>query len=164
MNQAGRPPLLRCFVIMPFVERDPMHPPGFFDEVFEHLLLPAVSRAGFEAMTARRAGTDLIQSTIVNDLLDADLVLCDLTEHNPNVLFELGLRLGNDLPVALVKALGTPPLFDIDHMLRVAEYSPNLWRSTLDEDGRKIEGHLRAAWDSRATGRSFMRVLRDRPS
>jgi hypothetical protein len=91
-------------------------------------------------------------------------VLCDLTEHNPNVLFELGLRVANDKPVALVKARGTPTLFDIDHMLRVAEYSPNLWPSTLAADARTIEDHMRAAWDGRLDGRSFMAVLRDPPS
>ncbi|MEA2168017.1 MAG: hypothetical protein QOF76_1317 [Solirubrobacteraceae bacterium] len=51
-------------------------------------------------------GSDLIHSTIVNDLLAADRVLCDLTEHNPNVLSELGMRMHADKPVALVRASG----------------------------------------------------------
>jgi hypothetical protein len=33
-------------------------------------------------------------------------VLADLTEHNPNVLFELGLRMAVNKPIALVKAKG----------------------------------------------------------
>jgi hypothetical protein len=48
-----------------------------------------------------------MQATIVNQLLDADLVIADLTENNPNVLFELGLRLSEDRPVALIRAKGT---------------------------------------------------------
>jgi hypothetical protein len=72
---------------MPFVERHESHPPGFFAEVLQQLLTPAATAAGFEVKTAIRQGSDVIQSTIVNDLLDADLVLADLTEHNPNVLF-----------------------------------------------------------------------------
>ena len=76
----------------------------------------------------------MIQSTIVTELLAADIVLADLTEHNPNVLFELGMRIAADKPVALVRAKGTGPIFDVDNLLRVEEYSPNLWQSTLAGD------------------------------
>ncbi|MEY2425828.1 MAG: hypothetical protein QOI61_1400 [Actinomycetota bacterium] len=149
-----------CFVIMPFSERSDDHAPGFFDEVLEQLFTPAAKRAGFRVTTARRQGSDLIQSTIVNDLLDADLVLCDLTEHNPNVLFELGLRIREEKPVVLVKAVGTGPIFDVDHMLRVVEYSPNIWPSTVALDVPKIEDHIKGTWDSRETERTFMGILR----
>lgn len=49
----------------------------------------------------------MIQSTIVNELLEADLVIADLTDNNPNVLFESGLRMAEEKPVALIKAAGT---------------------------------------------------------
>ncbi|MBS1824727.1 MAG: hypothetical protein JST93_05365 [Acidobacteria bacterium] len=38
-------------------------------------------------------------AVIINDLIEADLVIADLTEHNPNVLFELGVRMVQDKPV-----------------------------------------------------------------
>jgi hypothetical protein len=38
--------------------------------------------------SVRKQGSDVIQSTIINQLLKADLVIADLTDHNPNVLFE----------------------------------------------------------------------------
>lgn len=104
---------------MPFVEHDDRYAPGFFEEVLESLFTPAATAAGFKVQTAKRQGSDVIQSTIVNDLLAADLVLCDLTEHNPNVLFELGMRMAEDLPVVLVRAKGTGAIFDVDNMLRV---------------------------------------------
>ncbi len=84
--------------------------------------------------TANRQGSDLIQSTIINDLIEADLVIADLTEHNPNVMFELGVRMAQDKPVVLIKAHGTGPLFDVDNMLRVFEYSANLWQTTVEKD------------------------------
>jgi hypothetical protein len=114
-----------CFVIMPFTERDDRHLTGFFEEVLVNLFIPAATAAGFEVQTAKRPGSDVIQATIVNDLLSADLVLADLTEHNPNVLFELGLRIMAKRPIALVRAKGTGPIFDIDNMLRVEEYDPS---------------------------------------
>ena len=152
-----------CFVVMPFTEREDAHVAGFFDEVLEELFTPAATDAGFKVQTAKRQGSDLIQSTIVNDLLEADLVLADLTEHNPNVLFELGLRIMEEKPVVLVKAAGTGRIFDVDSMLRVVEYNPNLWPSTVRSDIPRIAEHIRGAWDSRDSSRTFMSILRQAP-
>lgn len=149
-----------CFVIMPFVEKTDDNAPGFFNEVFASLFKPAIEAAGFEARTAKRQGSDVIQATIVNDLLDSPMVLCDLTEHNPNVLFELGLRMAEEKPIAIVKATGTNPIFDVDHLLRVESYNPNLWPSTVEKDVPKLTAHIQEAWATRETGRSYMSILR----
>ena len=148
-----------CFVAMPFTERDDRHPVGFFDEVLEQIFTPAIVAAGFEVRTAKRQGSDVIQSTIVTELLGADLVLADLTEHNPNVLFELGMRMHADQPIALVRAKGTGAIFDVDQMLRVADYSPNLWPSTVARDIETITEHLRAAWENRSNLQTYMKIL-----
>ena len=83
----------------------------------------------------------MIQSTIINDLIEGDLVIADLTEHNPNVMFELGVRIAQEKPVVLMKAEGTGPLFDIDNMLRVFEYNPNLWQTTIEKDLPDLRFH-----------------------
>lgn len=149
-----------CFVIMPFVERDDRHSAGFFNEVLTALFTPAITGAGLQVRTAKRQGSDVIQSTIVKELLAADLVLADLTEHNPNVLFELGMRMATDLPVVLVRAKGTGAIFDVDNMLRVEEYSPNLWSSTVKADVPRLQAHIQAAWDNRDSADTYMRLLR----
>lgn len=154
---------LDCFVIMPFRERDPSHPPGFFDEVLRSLIVPAGRKAGFTVNTANRQGSDVIQSTIINSLLNADLVLADLTEHNPNVLFELGMRMAHDKPVALIRAAGTGPIFDVDNMLRVFEYSPMLWPSTVERDLPKLVEHIRATWETRFSDHTYMKLLHRPP-
>lgn len=150
----------KLFVIMPFVEKHVDRPTGFFDEVLRSLFTPAGLGAGFIVETANRQGSDVIQSTIINDLLDADLVIADLTDHNPNVLFELGVRMAEDKPVALVKATGTGRIFDVDNMLRVYEYSSNLWQSTIEKDIPSLKDHILAAWDARESGHSYMKILR----
>lgn len=148
-----------CFVVMPFGEKEERHDVGFFAEVLRSVFTPAATNAGFQVKTAQRSGSDVIQSTIVNDLLDADLVLADLTEHNPNVLFELGVRMHKDKPVALVRAKGTGQIFDVDNMLRVLDYNPNLWPSTVESDVPKLTEHLKAAWDNRDSADTFMKIL-----
>jgi hypothetical protein len=152
--------VLKAFVIMPFVERNPERAPGFFGEVLRSLLTPAAIAAGFQVETANRQGSDVIQSTIINDLLEADLVIADLTDHNPNVLFELGMRMAEDKPVALVKASGTGRIFDVDNMLRVYEYSDNLWQSTIEKDLPTLTEHIKAAWEKRSSAQTYMKILR----
>jgi nucleoside 2-deoxyribosyltransferase len=149
-----------CFVIMPFVEHDEdRYPVGFFAEVLESLLSPAITGAGLQVRTAERQGSDLIHSTIINELLQADLVVADLTEHNPNVLFELGMRIAEDKPVVLVRAKGTGRIFDVDHVLRIVDYSPNLWPSTVAEDRPKLEAHIRGGWENRQSIETYRGIL-----
>ncbi len=71
---------LTAFVIPPFTERDPKHAKGFFLEVLRSLITP-VAKDFFKVKTANRQGSEMIQSTIINDLIEADLVIADLTEH-----------------------------------------------------------------------------------
>lgn len=146
-----------AFVILPFGERDAKHPKGFFAEVLRSLITPAAKE--FKVKTANRQGSDVIQSTIINDLLEADLVIADLTEHNPNVMFELGVRMAQDKPVVLMKAEGTGPLFDIDNMLRVFEYSPNLWATTVDKDMPNLRDFIKGAWENKQSTKTYMNIL-----
>lgn len=151
---------LKAFVIMAFTERGEKRPLGFFKEVLESLLIPAGIDAEFNVETSNKQGSDVIQSTIINDLLEADLVIADLTDHNPNVLFELGLRMAMDKPVALIKSKDTGKIFDIDNMLRVYEYNQNLWKSTIEKDVPALSEHFKAAWDNRESEQTYMKILR----
>jgi hypothetical protein len=160
LAEPARDSKLTAFVIMPFVEREEVHSDGFFDEVLKSLITPAARDAGFIVRTANRHGSDVIQSTIINDLLAADLVIADLTEHNPNVLFELGVRMANDLPICLIKASGTRQIFDVDNMLRVYTYSKNLWASTIERDLPKLTDHIKGAWETRGSESSYMKILK----
>ncbi|MCE5322867.1 hypothetical protein LLG46_06060 [bacterium] len=153
---------LRTFIVMPFSEKTDLYPKGFFDEVLRSLITPAAVSAGFKVETARRDGSDLIHSTIVNDLSDADLVIVDLTEHNPNVLFELGMRIAFEKPVALIHAIGTPSIFDVDNLLRVYAYDSRLWKTTLEQDLPKLTKHIKGAWDARKSSMTYLQLLRNK--
>lgn len=157
-NNAGT---LIAFVAMPFSEKTSAYPKGYFDEVLKHLITPAAVKANFNARTAKKAGSEVIQSTIVNDLDAADLVIVDLTEHNPNVLFELGMRIAFNKPVCLIRAKGTPAIFDIDHMLRVYDYNPCLWQTTLEIDVPALTEHISETWKKKDKDRSYLSLLRE---
>lgn len=129
--------------------------------MLKHLITPAAVRANFNSRTAKKAGSEVIQSTIVNDLFNADLVIVDLTEHNPNVLFELGMRIAFNKPVCLIRAKGTGAIFDIDQMLRVYDYNPSMWPSTLEVDIPGLSDHIAKTWEGREENRSHLTMLRD---
>ncbi|MEH2244370.1 hypothetical protein [Nostoc sp.] len=153
---------LVAFVAMPFSEKTEEYPESFFDEVLTQLITPAAIQAGFKAETAKKKGSDVIQSTIINDLSKADLVIVDLTEHNPNVLFELGWRMALDKPISLIRALGTKLIFDVDHILRVYDYNPRLWMSSLEQDIPALADHIKASWDNRDSDKSYAKILTDK--
>jgi hypothetical protein len=153
---------LTAFVILPFVEREEKHAKGFFAEVLRSIITPAAAskECGFNVKTANRQGSDMIQATIINSLVEADLVIADLTEHNPNVLFELGVRMAQEKPVVLIRALGTPALFDVDNLLRVFEYNPNLWPTTVEKDMPNLRDFIKGAWENRDPNKTYMKILR----
>lgn len=144
---------------MPFSEKTDRYAAGFFQEVLTSLVTPAAADADFNVVTARKTGSDVIQSTIIRALVDADLVIADLTEHNPNVLFELGVRMALEKPVLLIRAKGTEKIFDVDNMLRVFDYSPTLWTSSLKTDVPELTEHIKSSWEQREN-RTYMQILK----
>lgn len=82
----------KCFVIMPFSETDSLDEQKW-TEIFEHIIKPAVEESGL-GYECKRYG--LGRANIVKDILEelsgANVVIADLTDDNPNVLWELGVR------------------------------------------------------------------------
>lgn len=60
-----------------------------------------------------------IHSRIVNNLNKDDIIICDVSSRNPNVMFELGMRIAFDKPVIIIKDSQTDYCFDsgtIEHL------------------------------------------------
>ena len=61
----------------------------------------------------------VIQKRIVQNLYSSEIVVCDVSGKNPNVMFELGLRLAFDKPTVIIKDDKTDYSFDtaiIEHV------------------------------------------------
>ena len=82
-----------CFVIMPFGKKTIDNVKIDFDLVWKLLIREAGEAAGFEI---ERADSSLdhghISSSMIQDIYKADVAIADVTIHNPNVFYELGLR------------------------------------------------------------------------
>lgn len=88
-------------------------------KVFD-IVSSSVSAAGFTpnlVSNAEEAG--IIQKTIVQNLYENPVLVCDVSAKNPNVMFELGMRLAFDKPTIIVKDDATSYSFDtgqIEHL------------------------------------------------
>ncbi|MET4695172.1 hypothetical protein [Endozoicomonas lisbonensis] len=61
----------------------------------------------------------VIQKRIVQNVYNSDIVVCDVSGKNPNVMFELGMRLAFDKPTVIIKDDKTNYSFDtgiIEHI------------------------------------------------
>ena len=125
----------RCFVIMPISDAD-NYSPGHFGRVYDHLIKPACEQAGFEPIRAdKNTKSDFIVIDIINQIVNCDMAICDLSSRNPNVFYELGLRQAFDLKTVLIKDEITARAFDISG-IRTMEYKSTL---RVDEVKSSIE-------------------------
>ncbi len=107
-----------CGIVMPISAIDGCDP-SHWANVLE--ILEAASRsAGYEPkLVSTGADIGVIQGRIVQNLYDNPIVVCDVSGKNPNVMFELGMRLAFDKPVIIVKDDATSYSFDtspIEHL------------------------------------------------
>jgi hypothetical protein len=81
-----------CFVIMPFGKKD-TEEAKHYSEVYSELIAPVVAECGFSPIRADELDhTGSITKDVVQHLHRSDLVIADLSERNPNVFYELGVR------------------------------------------------------------------------
>jgi len=63
--------------------------------IYEKIIKPTVEDSGFDFVCKRSRPTrGNIIKEIINDLNESDLVIADMTDHNVNVCYELGIRHG----------------------------------------------------------------------
>ena len=90
----------------------------------------------------------MIHDRIIQNLGACDLVLVDLSQFNPNVYFELGVRTSLNKPVCLVKDESVKVLpFDTSGM-NTGEYQSALHPWTLDEQIERLAEHIEESADS----------------
>ena len=124
------------------ISDSPGYETGHFNRVYEHLFQPAIESAGFACERADDvAKTDYIVVGIVKKIIEADMVLCDLSGRNPNVLYELGLRHAYQKKVTLVKDKVSDKIFDVQG-LRYTEYDSSLRVDSVLKDITKISESL----------------------
>lgn len=149
----------KCFVIMPISDQDG-YESGHFNRVYNHLIKPAILKAGFEAHRAdEQSSSNLIILDIIKKIVDSDLVLCDLSAKNPNVLYELGIRQAFDKKTVLIKDNKTEKIFDISS-LRTIPYDDKLRIDNTQKEIELIAKSIGETFTSKETdGNSLIQLL-----
>ena len=121
--------------------------PDHWHHVMEFLFVPALKAANYEVIRPRASGSSLIQDWIIQQLETADMVLCDLSGHNANVFFELGVRTALDKPISLVLDETTVLPFDVGGLSSYS-YQSSLPHWEMASQVDKLSKHVLESRDS----------------
>lgn len=132
MSEANEEKKEKCFVIMPISDQGD-YPAGHFTKVYDQIIKPAVEEAGYEAYRVDENNIcDSIISKIFSAIQDCPMAICDLSNRNPNVLYELGLRQAYDKPVVLIQDDKTDKIFDVSGISTVFYKSARMYEDVVE--------------------------------
>lgn len=109
----------------------------------KEILEDIIDKAGFEPnLVSNTNEVGIIQATIIQNVYENPIVVCDVSGKNPNVMFELGMRLAFDKPTIIVKDDITSYNFDtspIEHLKYPRDLNYNKINSFKNELKEKIQ-------------------------
>ncbi len=102
---------MHAFIVRPFGTKSGID----FDRVEKELIAPALKRAGFSGgTTAELVAQGNIRTDMFEQLLVADFVVADISIHNANAFYELGIRHAfRDRCTLLIRCRGDDVPFDL---------------------------------------------------
>lgn len=131
-----------CGLIMP-ISATLNHEKSHWDAMLE-LLSRAVETAGYTAKPVWiDSSTDRVSERIIGNIFDHSVIIADITDLNPNVMFELGLRLASKKPTLVVMEDGGSIPFDIRDF-HIHTYPKNLSILGMEKFLAKLAEDIRA--------------------
>jgi hypothetical protein len=139
----------QCGIVMPISAIDDCSEQHWSD--VREIITEAIEGCGFSAALVSEADdVGIIQKRIVQNLYQNPIVVCDVSCKNPNVMFELGMRLAFDKPTVIVKDNVTNYSFDtsvIEHLV----YPRTLRFGNIVDFKRKLSEKIKGTYE-RSTG------------
>lgn len=136
----------KCGIVMPISSLDGLTADHWQD--VRAILHEAIESAGFEAeLVSETEESTIIHKTIVHNLYNNPIVVCDVSGKNPNVMFELGMRLTFDRPTVVVKDDETDYSFDMSPIEHVG-YPRNLRFHQIVQFKEKLAAKVKATYDA----------------
>lgn len=124
------------------------------------ILNDAIEKAGFDGnLVSDSDDVGIIHKRIIQNLYDNPIVVCDVSCKNPNVMFELGLRLAFDKPTIIVKDDKTSYSFDtsaIEHL----EYPRDLRFNQIVEFKNKLAAKIEATYKKSTSDENYTTFLK----
>lgn len=147
-----------CGIVMPISALDGCSESHWAD--IQDILTEAIEDAGFNANLVSNADdVGVIHKRIIQNLYDNPIVVCDVSGKNPNVMFELGLRLAFDKPIIIVKDDKTAYSFDTSAIEHI-EYPRDLRFSRIVEFKQKLAEKIKATHDKATNDPAYTTFLK----
>ncbi|WP_375699126.1 hypothetical protein [Pseudophaeobacter sp. TrK17] len=100
-----------CGIVMPISECDG-RPASHWADVLR-IIESAAKEAGYQArLVSDTFESNLIHKEILQNIYQDEMVICDVSGRNPNVFFELGIRMATQKPTVIIKDDKTAYPFD----------------------------------------------------
>jgi len=102
----------KCFVISPIGKKG-SETRKRSDFILKNIIEPITEKFGYETTRAPFSESGIINNKIIERLINANLVIADLTDSNPNVFYELGVRHTVNKPTIQIIKEGQEIPFDV---------------------------------------------------
>ncbi len=120
-----------CGIVMPISECDGRKASHWSD--VRHIVELAAKEAGFNArLVSDTFESNLIHKEILQNIYQDDIIICDVSGRNPNVFFELGIRMATQKPTVIIKDNVTAYPFDTGPN-RYIEYPSDLRHPGMEQ-------------------------------
>lgn len=147
-----------CGIIMPISSLGECSEAHWAD--VREILAAAIEDAGFDPqMVSDADDIGIIQKRIIQNIYSNPIVVCDVSGKNPNVMFELGMRLAFDKPTIIVKDDQTTYSFDtspIEHL----EYPRDLRFPKIVDFQEKLSEKIQGTYKKATTDPTFTTFLK----
>lgn len=130
---------IKVGIVRPISIKEP-YKQGHWDYIqraIEESLVPDTEYTFDVALVSENTKSDVIQNTIIKNLYYSDVIICDLSSLNPNVFFELGIRMAYRKPCVLLLDDRTSAPFDVAP-IRYIQYPSSFHRYELEEKQKEL--------------------------
>lgn len=101
-----------CFVITPIGDNE-SNIRRHIDGIIDQAIYPALENKFEISVAHRKYEIGSINDRIIKEIYEADLVIANLTDKNPNVMYELAIRYSFAKPAIVIAEKGTKLPFDV---------------------------------------------------
>lgn len=141
---------LTCGIIMPIAGMGADYPADHWVDVIK-ILQTAIERAGFTPrIVSDSEESTVIHGSIINNIYNDAIIVCDVSNKNANVMFELGMRLAFNKPVVIVKDDKTDYSFDTGN-IQHEPYRKDLRHSSVEKFISDLSRKIKKTYEASLT-------------
>lgn len=148
-----------CGIIMPISSMDG-YPKEHWKDLLKILTKEIENSTDFKLNIVSSSNhSGIIQRAIINNLYENEIVLADVSGKNPNVMFELGIRLAFDKPTIVIKDEKTDYSFDtspIEHLI----YPSSLNAVGIETFCQDLIGKIQNTYKKSITNKNYSTFLK----